>query len=369
MNVRSLSVVVICLCLSALARETVVWEGRKTVDCPVRLLATDVVVRPGADILFRGEGRLELRDGTLIATNAHFAAEGVLTNAFRIGTVGGGMVLDRCRFRGLRSVEPVKGRSWFIGSVQNEGAKARIVDCTFEDSSAIAVVNAREGEVARNVFDRCETGLYVFHGTSGRIQGNAFYSCEEGLRANAALETEFADNRFTDCRQALYAVSNRRCRFTGNAVFGGASGVMLWAEGPENLYAANLFEDVRGAAFNAFFPMAAADVFANNLISRCGAGFAFGRQKPGTRIVLRANAIVETATGISLSEGEVFAPDNAIWKARTPVAASGSAKVETPGLVTTDPRFRDAARGDYRLRKDSPLRRPAKDGGDIGLFQ
>jgi len=278
-------------------------------------------------------------------------------------------VLERCRFRSLRSVEPMKGLSWFIGAVQNEGRLARIVDCEFKDSSAIAVVNAKEGEVARNVFDRCETGLYVFHGTSGRIHDNAFYDCEEGLRANAALETGFEDNRFTDCKQALHAVSNRKCRFAGNSVFGGVTGAHLWAEGSENIYAANLFEDVRGAAFSTFFPMGKANVFANNLISRCGAGFAFGKQKPGVRIVIRANAIAETATGIALSEGEIEAPDNAIWKAKTPVAATGTAKISTPGLVTDDPRFRDSSRGDYRLRDDSPLCRPARDGGNIGLFQ
>lgn len=233
----------------------------------------------------------------------------------------------------------------------------------------MAVLNAKEGEVARNVFDRCETGLYVFHGTAGRIHDNAFYNCDEGLRANAALETGFEDNRFTDCRLAMHTLSNRKCRFSGNSVFGGVTGVNLWAEGVENIYAANLFEDVRGAAFSAFFPMGKANVFANNLVSRCGAGFAFGKQKPGTQIVIRGNAVSETSTGISLTEGEVSAPDNSIWRAKTPIAASGQAKITTPGLVTADPRFRDAARSDYRLREDSPLCRPAARGGNIGLYQ
>ena len=92
-------------------------------------------------------------------------------------------------------------------------------------------------------------------------------------------------------------------------------------------------------------------------------------QKPKTRIVLCDNAISETATGISIVEGRVDAPNNAFWKVKTPISAKEGAKVFTPKMVTVEPMFMDAVRGDYRLKPASPLHQAGVNGGNIGLYQ
>ena len=372
MSIKSKAVIVVAAMLAAdlfAARETVVWEGNRTVDGIVKILAKDLIVKSGATVRFSGEGRIDLREGTLTATNATFVAEGVITNAWRISVVSGGLRLDGCRLRGMKAVEPVKGYGYYIGSVMVQGYPVRIAECEAEDSSAIAVVNAKDAEICRNVFSRCYAGLFAFHTAAGRVRDNAFFDCSEALRVNAAHETEFSGNRFTDCGKAIHVLSNRKCRFTGNSFFGGATGVMLWCEGGGNLYSANLFEDVRGAAFAAFSAMGADNTFANNIVSRCGYGWNLGRQNPERRIVLRDNVIMATATGIALAEGEVYAPNNAFWKVNIPISAKDEAKVSVPKMVAADPLFVDAARGDYRLKPDSPLRQAGVNGGDIGLYQ
>ena len=351
------------------ARETVVWEGDRTVDGVVKILAKDLLVKPGAAVRFTGTGRVDLREGTLTASNAVFVADGVLTNAWRISVVSGGMRLEGCRLRGMKAVEPVKGHGYYVGSVMVQGSPVRIAECEAEDSSAIAVVNAKDSEIEHNVFSRCDPGLFAFHTAAGRVRDNAFFDCCEALRVNAAHETEFSGNRFTDCGKAIHVLSNRKCRFTGNSIFGGATGVMLWCEGVGNFYSANLFESVSGSAFVAFSAMGADNTFANNIVSRCGYGWNLGRQNPNRRIVLRDNAILETATGIAIAEGEAYAPNNAFWKVNTPVSAKDEAKVSVPKMIAADPLFVDAAHGDYRLKPDSPLRQAGVNGGDIGLYQ
>ena len=359
----------LCAVASA-ARETVVWEGEKTVDGVVKILAKDIVVRPGTTVRFIGDGRVDLREGTLTAENAAFVAEGAITNAWRISVVDGGLRLDGCRMRGMKAVNPIKDQKWYVGSVRVQGAPVRIVGCDAEDSTGIAVVNTKDAEVCHNVFTRCNPGLFAFQTKAGRFANNEFVDCrDEALRVNAAHETEFSDNRFTDCGKGMNNFSGRQCRFVGNSFFGGTIGIALWWAGGGNLYSANLFEGVKGAAFSAVDAMCADNVFANNLVSRCGCGWSLGKQKQKRRIVLRDNAVSETGTGISIAEGEVDAPNNAFWKVRMPVVAKGEAKVSTPKMVAADPLFMDAVRGDYRLKPDSPLRRAGASGGDIGLYQ
>lgn len=358
-------------CASAtFARETVVWEGDKTVDGAVKILAKDVLVKSGATVRFVGDGRIDLRDGTLTATNAAFVAEGVMTNAWRISVVDGGLRLKDCRMRGMKAVEPVRGQKWYVGSVRVQGAPVRIAGCDVEDSSGIVIVNTKDAEVAHNVFVGCNPGVFAFQTKEGRFSDNEFVGCHaEALRVNAAHETEFANNRFTDCGSGIVNFAARRCQFVGNSFFGGSSGIVSWWSVTGNLYSANLFEDVNGAAFSTLRPLGSDNVFANNVVSRCGYGWSLGKQNPKTRIVIRDNAIFCVGTGISLAEGEVDAPNNAFWKVRTPVSTKSEAKVSTPKMVAADPLFMDAVRGDYRLKPASPLLQAGVNGGNIGLYQ
>lgn len=353
----------------AVARETVVWEGKRTIDDVVKIVGKDLLLKPGAMVRFRGGGRIDLRDGSFTATNAAFFGDGVLTNAWRICVVSGGLRLERCFLRGMKSVYPVKGQIWWCGSVMVQGSPVRIVDCKSVESSAIAVVNSKNAEVSRNVFDKCDPGLFAFQTVGGRFYKNEFFDCNgEALRANAAQETEFADNRFTDCGKGIVNFAVRRCRFSGNSFFGGSAGIELWWNAVGNLFSANLFEDVKGSAFAVLRPLDADNVFANNVVSRCGSGWSLGKQKPKARIAIRDNVILETANGIALAEGEADAPNNAFWKVKTPVLTKDGAEVHTPKTVAADPLFVDTARGDYRLRPGSPLLNAGSSGSNIGIY-
>ena len=366
----TVAVFAIFCAVASSARETVVWEGEKTIDRVVKILAKDILVKPGATVRFVGNGRIDLREGTLAATNAALLAEGVITNAWRVSVVNGGLRLEGCRMRGLNAVDPIKDQKWYVGSVRVQGAPVRIAGCDVEDSSGIAIVNTKDAEVAHNVFVGCNPGVFAFQTKEGRLADNEFVGCHvEALRVNAAQETEFANNRFTDCGSGIVNFAARRCQFIGNSFFGGSSGIVSWWSVTGNLYSANLFEDVKGAAFSVLQPLGADNVFANNVVSRCGYGWSLGKQKPKTRIVIRDNAILETTTGISIVEGVVGAPNNAIWNVKTPISVKDEAKVSALGLVTDDPLFKDSARGDYRLKSDSPLLNAGSTGGSIGLYQ
>ena len=354
------------------ADETV-WIGEHIVDQPLRFARKGLSVRPGAKVVFRGEGRITIENASFVADGAAFESDGILTNAFRISVSGGKMDMTRCRVSCVRSHEPSKGKAHYIfGAFWSQyGGGSRLVGNEFRGSSAVTYANATGVEVRDNLFLRSDrAGVCLFHVVNPVVVRNEFMkSVGDALYLNAAEGADVRENRFTDCAVGMVNMSCCRCRFSGNSFFGGATGIAFRWAGGENLYSANLFEDVKGSAFTAIEAMGADNVFANNLVSRCGYGWSLGKQKSKRRIVLRDNAVSETGTGISIAEGEVDAPNNAFWKVRTPVVAKGEAKVSTPKMVTSDPLFKDPSRGDYRLNPDSPLLNAGVNGGNIGLYQ
>ena len=78
--------------------KTVSWSGEKTIDKPVILNQSRLVVEKGSKIVFRGEGRIYVRYGEMFADGVKFEAQGVLTNDYRIKVHGGKMVLRDCAF-------------------------------------------------------------------------------------------------------------------------------------------------------------------------------------------------------------------------------------------------------------------------------
>ena len=354
------------------ADETV-WIGEHIVDQPLRFARKGLSVRPGAKVVFRGEGRITIENASFVADGAAFESDGILTNAFRISVSGGRLDMTRCRVLGVRSHEPSKGKGHYIfGAFWSQyGHGSRLDGNEFRDSSSVTYANASGVEVRDNLFLRSDKiGVYLFHVVNPVVVRNEFMkSVDEALCLNVVEGADVRGNRFTDCAAGIGTKSSRRCRFSGNSFFGGVTGMSFRWAGDENLCSANLFEDVKCAAFSALQPLGAANVFANNLVSRCGYGWSLGKQNSQRRIVICDNAIFCVGTGISLAEGEVDAPNNAFWKVRTPVSTKSEAKVSTPKMVAADPLFMDAVRGDYRLKPASPLLQAGVNGGNIGLYQ
>ena len=364
------------LALMALALPAVaakeVWTTSRRIDTDVFVDGKTLVVKPGVRLTFGPKGTLRVRDAGLRAEGAEFVGEGVLTNAFRVRVENGGIDLVGCRVRTMRSKDPVKGYGYYTGAFYSQfGNGARIKDCVFIDSSAVAYLNARKVRVENNVFLRPDTGVYLFNVTECLVTGNGFFDApQQALLLNGAKLSEVAGNRFTDCALALSLHGSSRCRIVGNSFFGGRMGIRLRWDGAGNVFSANLFEDVRGPAVSSIEPFGSRAIYSNNVFSRCATGLDISSLPKDGGMSVRDNAFADCGTGILLNGGGTLAaPNNAIWRTKRPLEARKGAKLTAPSLVTCDPRFRDAPCGDYRLAGGSPLAGAGATGGNIGLFQ
>jgi len=371
---RLLSLALAVVPLFAQGAREVVWSGTQTVDRVVRFDLRDLVLKPGTRVVFVGEGRIAVRDGSFRAEGAELVATTVLTNNYRLWVGNGRLDMQNCRVRGLRSHEPVRGVCYYLGSMYSQnGGGSRLVRNTFVDSSPVAYVCADGVEVADNVFVRPrEGGAYLFNVTGCRVVRNGFFDAPaEALQLNGSRLTEVAGNRFTDCAKGIRAAGIGDCRIVGNSFFGGSTGVDIWWDGKNNIYLANLFDGLSRHAVFGRDTLGDGAVFANNLVAHGGNGFMLPKKGAGRRLTVRDNAFVEVGIALRLDGGSLEASNNAVWKSKYGMLArqGTEARLATPGLVTADPLFRDAERGDWRLKQDSPLRGAGTGGHDIGLYQ
>jgi len=233
------------LLLSSFAEE--VWTGDRIVGSPVEIHGQSLRIEPGARIVFKGEGRLLVEDGNLIASHAVFGARMALTNNFRIVVQNGKLELRDCRFQGLKTYQPEKKNAAFVeGFLRNQyGHNSRIEHCTFYDCSSVMMLNASKVEISRNLAVRCDNVFSLLNCIESRIEFNEFFNATSGFKVNGARLSECFRNRFTDCDVGIFVYGCRENRFFGNAFFGGKVGMKLWGLGPGNVFSGSRFEDVR----------------------------------------------------------------------------------------------------------------------------
>lgn len=366
---------VVLLAASVAGGTDTVWTGTQTVDRVIRFEhGENLVIKPGTRVAFVGPGRIAARDTDIRIEGAEIAADSVLTNAYRIQVENGRLDVANCRVTGLRSHEPVKGVGYHFGSMSSQnGSGARFTGNTLVDCSPVCYVNGDGMEVSRNVFIRPrQGGAYLFNVTNCRVVDNQFFDAPaEALQLNGTHLGEIVGNRFTDCGLGIRACGMKNCRVVGNSWFGGRDGIALWWDGNKNLFSANLFEDLRGCAVYAHESIGRGDVFANNHVARCGNGFFLPKLKPENGVVVRDSVFFSVGIAVALAGGNLSAPNNAVSKSKFGfLPRKGTdAVIDAPGLVSSDPKFRDAAAGDWRLAEDSPLRGAGTNGGNIGVYQ
>lgn len=171
-----------------------VWSGEVVVDRPLEEDGKSVFVKPGTKIVFRGEGRVNLKNGAFFADGAEFTADSVLTNSYRICVSRGEMRLRGCTFRGVRATMASWGRA-AIGAGMNSAAS--VEDCRFEDSSGVAFMNAHRCSFERNRVQGGDIGVAVYSVPAVRIAGNEFRNVSERpVYLGGAAGTVVAGNRF-----------------------------------------------------------------------------------------------------------------------------------------------------------------------------
>ena len=230
----------------ALAEEEV-WSGDRTIDAPVAMRGKSLRIAPGARIEFVGDGSLRIEDGSLVATQVVFSAQGTLTNAFRIAVQNGRVSLADCRFSGLKTFEPFKNQAAFIhGFLYCQfGNDSKVDHCDFMDCSPVMFLNSSHVELLRNLAVRCDCTFSLLNCVECHAELNEFFDCQDAMKVNATRLSEFPRNRFTDCGIGILLYYCGENRFMGNAFFGGREGMRLWGLGKGGLFAGNRFESVR----------------------------------------------------------------------------------------------------------------------------
>jgi nitrous oxidase accessory protein NosD len=230
----------------ALAEEEV-WSGDRTMDAPVAMRGKVLRIAPGARIEFVGDGSLRIEDGSLVATQVVFSAQGTLTNAFRIAVQNGRVLLADCRFSGLKTFEPDKKKAAFIhGFLYCQfGNGSKVEHCDFTDCSPVMFLNSSRVELSRNLAVRCDFAFSFLNCVECRAEGNEFFNCAGAVKVNGTRLSEFFRNRFTDCGIGVLVYYCGENSFMGNAFFCGREGMRLWGLGKGGLFADNRFESVR----------------------------------------------------------------------------------------------------------------------------
>ena len=352
--------------------DKIVWTDGHVVDKPLRFVRTGLSVRPGAKIVFRGEGRIILENASFKAEGALFEADSVLTNAFRVEVSGGRLDMSRCRVSGVKTHEPRKGRCFIVGAFWSQyGNDSRLVGNDFSDSSAVTYANASDVIVRDNLFLRADgTGVGILHVVRPVVERNEFMlSSVDGLNLNVVEDASVMENRFTDCVVAINVRAAKSSRFSGNSVFGGGHGFSFRVDGGRNVVVGNLFEKLKGFAVLGWMAFGGRTAFLNNLVVGSGGGFSFVDQPKSDAVALCNNAVVESNVGYRLAGGEVRAMCNAAWRVKSPVEEKSGAEFRGMDLVTGDPMFRNAADGDYRLAPGSAWRGVGRLGANVGLYQ
>jgi hypothetical protein len=219
------------------------WNGDKIVDKPVNLSHTRLVVEKGSKILFRGNGRIDIRYGEMYADGAKFEAEGVLTNDYRIKVGGGKLMLRNSEFKNLKCVNPGRAR-WFTGAVCGDGGKGSVVEgCLFVDSDALSFVNHKNALVKGNRFERQSVGLFFLNGGENRVERNLFKENSSwDVNISHSIETTVLNNRFMQGALGIRLYYPTFSKIAGNNFNKMKWGVQVWGA-DKTLLLGNIYKD------------------------------------------------------------------------------------------------------------------------------
>lgn len=351
------------------ANPQTIWEGEKIIDKEVIVAKQDLTVKPGSKIIFKGKGELIIRQGNFTAQEVEFTAENPVEKQFRIRFSNGKIELKNCQFNNMAAKNPAR---FLHGFIRIQYAKGVISGNTFTQSSGIALLNSNALPVENNQFTDGTDGIFLFNSGEHRVVNNSFFNMSGScIQLNGSELSQLANNRFENCALAVLLYNKtRNTQVTGNSVFGGKTGFKLWHSGNGNLFSANLFENIQGAAFEAGGRnFSGSTIYANNCIYNCHYAFIIPKTAPDAAVIIRDNAVCKARGGISGNTGKITAENNLFWQVRHISQVKPENNLTMTNTVKADPLFKDAANGDYRPADNSPLLKSGSSGGNIGLFQ
>jgi len=196
-----------------------VWEGEKVVDRPIVVEGKALFIKPGARVIFRGEGRIEVHGFNLYAANAEFEADGEMTGSFRIYVRRGDIWLDNCRFGNLKCA---KSSDWGSGFIRMESNRRKrrpmtVRHCTFVNCSSLSCRDTGDSEISKCRFEGCDTAICALMSLNTVVEGCFIQGFKTvGLELRQADQTEVVGNVFENGPAAAQFSLSRGCRMIGN---------------------------------------------------------------------------------------------------------------------------------------------------------
>ena len=188
-------------------RKAEVWKGERIIDRPVVLNRRNIKILPGSRLVFKDNGRLDVRQGQFRADGVTFAGEGVLTNAWRISVSGGKIEILNSRFHRLFTHNP-GGARWFHGGVYLSSPSIRVAGCRFENTQSLAIVNSSDAVVCDSAFSCIDEGAYFLNSAHPRVERNVFdgkNGGKKGIELGGCIHAEIVHNRFDRLALGVYA--------------------------------------------------------------------------------------------------------------------------------------------------------------------
>ena len=196
-----------------------VWSGERIISEPTVIAKKDVYVMPGTKVVFRGDGRLELRFGSLYAANAEFSADGVLTGNFRIYITRASCWFDNCRFTGMKCVKTPSWGTGFLRLKCPAQTRGTVVarHCTFSGCSAISFEAGGRSEISNCLFEGGETGVCALLSLDTIVEKCVFRNLSvQGVEHRQSDSTDIVGNVFANCPRGMLFSISKNCRLIGN---------------------------------------------------------------------------------------------------------------------------------------------------------
>lgn len=196
-----------------------IWEGERVIDKPVVVEGKALFLKPGAKVIFRSEGRIEVLGFGFYAANAEFEAEDEMTGNFRIVVRRGDLWLDNCRFSNMKCT---KSSDWGTGFVRMEGnRRARrpmtVRHCTFVNCSSLSCRDVGDSEITHCLFEGCDTAICALVSLNTVVEGNVIRGFRTvGLELRQSDMTEVVGNVFENGPAAAQFSLSQDCRMIGN---------------------------------------------------------------------------------------------------------------------------------------------------------